>query len=1020
MRLEHEGQEIEIGLSKAKALLAYLMCTARPISRDTLATLFWPEHDSGRARANLRRTLYQLNQAIGDTLLVATSDAICRNVDIDVWLDVEDFRQAVDACLDDDDALLAGCLDTLEAALAVYRDDFLTGFTLPDSPGFDDWQFFEREALRRTLTRVLLRLVAFYQKHNKWDAAISVTRRWVALDPLHEAAHRHLMQLYALAGEHSAALRQYHECVRILNEELDTAPEPETVTLFEAIQSRQFAPEATGAGPPTLFHPQAQHESVALSLPIQATPFIGREHELAVLDSYLTQPHMRLISIIGPGGIGKTRLALAAAESALSTFAEGVRFVPLAPVSGPEHFLVALAQGIGYRFHGSGDQEEQLLGYLKPRHMLLLIDNFEHLLECGAFLAQILQTAPGIKILATSRERLNLSTETVFNLGGMSYFDWTSVAAPTEAEVSTYEAARLFLYRANMLRPDLQLQPNDYAHVAHICHLVQGMPLALAAGWAELLSLEEIAAEIARSLDFLESDERDLPDRQRSVRATFTYSWQRLSSQEQQIFSRLSVFRGGFTRQAAQAVSEADLSTLRALSNKSFLTLGQEGRYEIHELLRQYAEGQLAQDQQAVTDTANAHSHYYAEFLHERLEITQSFRDLSRVLEIKTELDNIRAAWRWMVRQARIEDLSLAAGAFFYFCQTQSRFVEGAASLEEASTCLRALPAGHDRDLLLAQTLTYRGWLYIRLGSVAQAREVLEESIALYKQHAATPPSTMGGEPRTTLGVLEQMLGHYEKAFELGEEAYRLSEERADPWNLMFGCYVLANASLAHGQYIPAETYAQQAYQLAVELDMRWFMAYILNDLGNIAHALGHYEHAADYYQQSYVLREQQDDPEGMAAALNLLGKNAAAQAEYEQAQDVYHRAMMIYREINNPGGLATSLNGLGQTMRALGDPETARQYLDQALEIAMTIHFLPLIFTILIHIAELLLETSRLGEGLSILSLVSHHAAAEHATRAQAQQRLGHYADQFAQDMFEEAVQRGQDTSLEILINNL
>lgn len=997
------------------------MWTAQPSSREALATLLWPEHDSGRARANLRRTLYHLNQAIGEHALIATGDTIARNMDAELWMDVEIFQRSTAGCLDEINQEI-NCLDKLEAALALYRDDFLAGFTLPDSPGFDDWQFFEREALRRALSRVLITLATIYQEQNKWDEAIGVTRRWVSLDPLHEAAHRHLMQLYALAGEQSAALRQYDECVRILDEELGLSPEAETTVLFEAIQTRRFAPATVDAAPPAPLPAAAQHESNSHVLPLQATPFIGREHELALLADYLTDPQMCLISIVGPGGIGKTRLALAAADQITSGFTDGIRFIPLASVVGIEHFFAAVAQGIGYRFHGSGEPEQQLLNYLSSKHMLLLLDNFEHMLDCATFVAQILQVAPNVKMLVTSRERLNLSAETVINLGGLSYFDWTPAAMSGETDIAAYESVRLFLHRAKMLQPDLQLQATDYAHVARICHLVQGMPLALnlAAGWVDLLSLEEIADEIAKSFDFLESDERDLPDRQRSVRATFAYSWERLSSQEQRVLSKLSIFRGGFTRQAALAAAEADLNTLRGLNNKSFLALNQTGRYGIHELLRQYAEAQLARDQQAVAQTADAHSHYFANFLHDRLDSVQRYNDLTPLLEIRTELSNIRVAWRWAVRHARTDDLALATGAFFYFCNSQSLYEEGESSLTAAATCLRTLPPSRDRDLLLAYTLTYCGWMCLRLGKLSRAREALDESINLYERHDAAPPLVMASEPRTALGVLQQVAGDYEAAYELGEAAYQLSEDRLDPGNLMFACYVLANAAYARGDYEPAETHAQQAYRLANELDMFWFMAYILNDLGNIAHALARYERAGEYYEQSYALREQQYDPEGMAAALNLMGKNAVALGEYTRSQELYRRAEAIYREINDRGGLATALGGLGQTEYALGNVEMARKRLHQALEIATAISYLPLTFAILIHVAELLLEADASTEGLSILSLVSHHTAAEHITRVKAQERLKHFEDRFTSSAFEQAIQRGQTSSPESIVDRL
>jgi DNA-binding SARP family transcriptional activator len=486
LQVERAGRDVEIGLNKAKALLAYLVVTAQAHSRDALASLFWPELDSHRARANLRRTLHRLTHTLGVGLFQNTDDTIRISSEATVWLDVQVFRQAMSACPERGTDPTPQDPNTLQSAVDLYHADFLAGFTLPDSPSFDEWQFFLREELRQTLARALLVLATATQQAGELEKAIHYTRRRLALDSLHEPAHRHLMQLYALAGQHAAALRQYDECVRILDQELGVPPDEETTTLFERIRTRQLTGTVASAPPTPVL--KSAHEwrgiQVHRNLPVQTTPFIGRARELDLLESMMLDPAARLVTIVGPGGIGKTRLALAGADRVRTSFADGVCFVPLAPLSATEQLAPAIAESIGYRTFGGGEPETQLLGFLRDKQMLLVLDNFEHLMVGIQWVGELLQSAPTVKVLVTSRERLNQNGESIFLLDGLSYPkqmppDTTLMQEDRlTADVMAHDAGRLFVQRVCLVRPALKLQTADFVHIAKICRLVQGMPPA--------------------------------------------------------------------------------------------------------------------------------------------------------------------------------------------------------------------------------------------------------------------------------------------------------------------------------------------------------------------------------------------------------------------------------------------------------------------------------------------------------------------------------------------------------------
>jgi predicted ATPase/DNA-binding CsgD family transcriptional regulator len=370
----------------------------------------------------------------------------------------------------------------------------------------------------------------------------------------------------------------------------------------EAIQ------KARTHGLTALPHPQAAPPH---NLPAELTPFVGREKELRDVGVLLDGPDAHLITILGPGGIGKTRLALEVARRSVGPrFSDGVFFAALSPLSDPVHLIPAIAGAVRYQFQqDSRSPRQQVLDYFRQKRLLLVLDNFEHLLDGADIITDLLQAAPDVRLLATSREKLNLRGETVYTPGGLAY---AGDGFPQDAV--EYEAAQLFIQSASQIHPDFTVQADEQAYLTDICQLTDGLPLALvlAAAWVDVLSLREIADELRQSIAFLRAEMRDAPRRHWSIRAVFEPTWERLTQREQATFMKLAVFRGGFTRDAADKVAGADLPTLQALINKSLLQRNAHGRYDIHELLRQYGEEHLnASQQEAAARTA--HMTYYSD-----------------------------------------------------------------------------------------------------------------------------------------------------------------------------------------------------------------------------------------------------------------------------------------------------------------------------------------------------------------------------------------------------------------------
>ncbi|MCI0708669.1 MAG: LuxR C-terminal-related transcriptional regulator [Chloroflexi bacterium] len=483
------------------------------------------------------------------------------------------------------------------------------------------------------------------------------------------------------------------------------------------------------------------------ALPIPATPFIGRQKELAQVLELLDDPDTRLVSIVGPGGIGKTRLALAAAAQFQANAQRPVYFVALEGIQQPEGVIPAIAGVIGFQFGGQKDLHQQLLTGLSNRAMLLVLDNCEHVLEAMSLVGEMLTISPNLQVLTTSRERLNLSGETLFHLEGLAY--------PTQPQTALeFEALRLFLQTVHRPRPNFEPTQDDWLHISHICQLVEGMPLAieLAAGWTDVLSLGEIADNLQQDIRFLKTSARDVPHRHRSMTAVFEQSWQLMSEAEQTVFKKLSVFRGGFDRAAAEAVAGASPDILKELLAKSRITEIQPGRWKLHELLRQFAETKLRADLTEHTQTVRAHCQYYGHLMRQ---YEQAFEtDLAAfdgyVAEAYQDFDNILSGWNSAIHQPFIGEIGNYVTMLCFLMQERGLHQLALQAFVMVQQLYDEYPAQVTiRDRL--NLLIYHGMFASMLSRTDDGRQRLEQADA-YTTHLAV-------EAWSRLGILWSFLG---------------------------------------------------------------------------------------------------------------------------------------------------------------------------------------------------------------------------------------------------------------------
>lgn len=443
------------------------------------------------------------------------------------------------------------------------------------------------------------------------------------------------------------------------------------------------------------------------------TSFIGRLQEIEEIGALLDDPVCRLLTLVGPGGMGKTRLALEVASRKQDSFPGGVYSVMLAPLQYPEDVLGTIAEAMPFHFQqDTRDWHEQFFDYLREKRdkrQLLLLDNFEHLLDGAAVLSEILAAATGLKILVTSREALNLQEEWVRHIGGMSYPEHV-----TGEPLENYSAVRLFVDRARRLRGDFDLAEDRHS-VVEICRLVGGMPLAieLAAGWLNMLRPADIAQEILRSMDILATRSRNLPERHRSIRSVFDQSWRLLSDAERAVFQKLSVFRGGFTREAAEVVAGASLHTMAGLVDKSLVSLSAEGRYDMHELLRQYSAEQLEAEHQTAA-IQRAYVGYYLGMLRRLEGDIKAHQQLAALDTIEADFENVRSAWQLAVQHRHYEALNEAVECLHLFGDMRGRYHEVVPLLRAAIEQLVA----DENDVYILHRFQARAARLLLLGNI--------------------------------------------------------------------------------------------------------------------------------------------------------------------------------------------------------------------------------------------------------------------------------------------------------------
>lgn len=966
--------------AKSLALLAYLaMSDGVTHPRTHLVTLFWPELPEANGRQNLSQTLSRLRKTLDTaaSIICATRQAVWLDAStngVALELDVRTFRQLlaeVERHAHENQATCDVCQPKLAQAVALVRGELLAGVGIDGSLLFDEWRLLEQEKIHQLLLGALKHLADGAILGERYEEAVRYARQQIELEPWREVAHRQLIRALALSGRRNAALAQYEQCRTVLREELGVEPTQVTQKLATTVREGTLSRTA----------PPPQAKRLPHNLPQRLTPFIGRAEEITAVVERLTG-EARLVTLTGPGGMGKTRLAqevgrvLADQPPPAWSVAE-VWFVSLVGVSTAANVPTAIANSLRLSLPKTEAADTAVIAQLRDRRLLLILDNFELLLESRPWLLALLEAAEGVRLLVTSREHLRLLAEHRFALRGLTLPPENAL----HTEALDYEASRLFVDRARRLYADFRLTDENWSAVRRICHLTAGLPLGieLAVTLLENQTPTAVAEQITADAATLATDYLDIAPHQRHIQHIFERSWTRLSANEQHILSRLSIFQSdAFSRKAAQAVAGAHQQALDSLVRKSLLQeSGTEG-YGFHPLYKGFAAQKLPIEEMA--GLQEAHGRYFAHLLNDAVPPRFDKEKQMALPALLPLLPDLRLCWQWHLDTAVVDLIEAVAWPLYRFLRDTAQLPEGRKLFGQGWQLLSEKWPAHGRDEAQAVTLAHiaaqLGFFHIFSGAAQDARPHFEFALTTLDAHqrqddhgrelalaGLSDALKRLGKDEANLHLLQQEVARLEALGDSHAEALQLIQIN------------LGEALHQAGRLEEAQRLLQRALMSKMmrnEMDSN--LSVTLNNLGLLALALGNLAEARTHLERNLHIRLQYSNLYRIAAARLALGLLALAEGNLAEAQAELQLSLAQNKEAGRMERLVPVYIGLARVAMAEQDWDTAVGYLREAFASAVVLQQVLSGLSTLWRWGEYLWLVGRRDEALSVLAYVWQH----------------------------------------------
>jgi predicted ATPase/DNA-binding SARP family transcriptional activator len=975
---------------KERALLLFLAFQpGRVFRRDYLAELLWPDRPQGAARTNLRQALRGLHRVLQDEpgeppYFLVTDDSLSFNSECPARLDALDFLRRVENTRTHSHDLLVECplcATDLKIAFDLYQGEFLEGFFLGESQAYQEWMLLQREACLREYVAVLENLSEQARQARDLPRALRYARLWAQKSPLDEGAHRLVMLLLEESGQRAAALEHFQVIRRILMQELGVEPSPETRRLVENLRASQTArPRQTGP------------LQLQTNLPVQLTTFTGREAELTWFEGCVQNPVCRLMTLIGLPGVGKTRLALQMATQQTGRFRDGVWFVPVENIHTTDQLVYGIGQVLGIRYDEARDQRNQLVRFIQPRELLIVLDGFEHLIESAELLVEILQQAPGAKFLVTSQVRLEYGAACIREIGGLPY------PRNEHEDPREYPSVQLFITRGMRSRPGFLPDARCLEHIVTICRLADGLPLAieLAAAGLRHYTCEEIAAQIKHNLDSLTTPMQDVPDRHRSIRAALDAAWRNLNAHEKEVFAAMSVFEGSFNLDAALKVAGANLELVTALVAKSLLQQDARLRFWLQPLVHQYARQRLDRDAAQAEAVEAAYCHFYLEFVRQHEEHMAKGQELCRCLDdLSDELPNLRKTWSLALKYGWFDEIIQGIEGLRQYFELSGNLPEGESWFQQVVDALEGKELDFTSRLALGQALGAQGWFAGRSGHLSRALELLVRSLVLLEDLETGTQTVfsvaVGRELNVTLNALgftcsglgdyAEARRYFQRSLEVAEQA---GDEDAEAYALLYLTELDTEASLED----QLAAYRRCLRIFEANQDRRGGLR-VLIDLGDAAFTSGNYPQAKSYYESAQSYMGPLDTGWASAAIALKLAAVASAMGRPDEAWQLNQESLEIYQQIGDQRRVSAALCRLGELACDKGNCSEAAKYHDQALRLAAGSGSVPTMLNVMVVVARCYASAGDVEHAQLLLRRILAHPAAQQSTRVLAVRML-------------------------------